>query len=283
MRYGGRCSASSEVQTARCGGSGSTSSEVQTTNFGGSGSTSCDVHSTTCGGRCGTGSGVQTTGFAGSGTTSGDVQTSRSGGPCSAGSEVQTARSGGSGSTNSEVHTTKSGGSGSLSSDVQTTATSEPGTAGFPAFPPPSGAVRMPRGRPGAVLPPHPEAVYTAIAQVGAVGGHNVPVQTGGFSLSVTDTQRAVGDTFPRAQSAVPASGADDGAPRAIWATGDASPRDQSAVRAPRAARGLALLIHDLVPEEHSTRNRIVGHNAAYIELLLVELRKRALGLCIAT
>ena len=36
-------------------------------------------------------------------------------------------------------------------------------------------AVHMPSGCLGANLPPHPEAVYTAIAQVGAVEGHDLP------------------------------------------------------------------------------------------------------------
>ena len=139
--------------------------------------------------------------------------------------------------------------------------------------------MRVPLGCPGAILPPHLEAVYTAIAQVGAVGGHNVPVHTAGFSLSVSGTQRAVGDTSPRVQSAVPASGADDGALRAPGAGGDAPPRGQSAVRATPAAQGLALLIQELVQEEQCTCNCIVGHSAAYIELLLAGSRGRVLRL----
>ena len=35
--------------------------------------------------------------------------------------------------------------------------------------------VHVPLGCPGANLPPHPEAVYTAIAQVGALGGAQRP------------------------------------------------------------------------------------------------------------
>ena len=133
-----------------------------------------------------------------------------------------------------------------------------------------------PWGARGPSCPPHPEAVYTAIAQVGAVGGHTVPVHTGGFSLSISGTQRAVGDTSPRAQSALPASG---GALRAPGAGGDASPLAQSAVRVTPAARGLALLIQELVQEERCTRNCIVGHSAAYIELLIAGLWERALRL----
>ena len=38
---------------------------------------------------------------------------------------------------------------------------------------------------------PHPEAVYTAIAKVGIVEGHNFPGHFGGFSPSVTGAPRA--------------------------------------------------------------------------------------------
>ena len=102
-------------------------------------------------------------------------------------------------------------------------------------------AVRMPLGCPGADLPPHLEAVYTAIAQVSAVEGHNVPGRSGGFSPSVNGPPRAPrggGDTSPCAQTAVPAplgsrcasNGVEVGALRAPGAGGDASPSAQSAI-----------------------------------------------------
>ena len=52
-------------------------------------------------------------------------------------------------------------------------------------------AVHMPLGGPGADLPPHPEAVYTAIAQVGAVEERGIPGHSGGFSPSVSGAPRA--------------------------------------------------------------------------------------------
>ena len=52
-------------------------------------------------------------------------------------------------------------------------------------------AVHMPLGGPGAGLPPHLEAVYTAMAQVGAVEGRNVLGHSGGFGPSVSGAPRA--------------------------------------------------------------------------------------------
>ena len=102
--------------------------------------------------------------------------------------------------------------------------------------------MHIPLGCPGADLPPHPEAIYTAIAQVGAVGGRDVPGHSGGLSPSVSGAlgaPGASGDASPGARSAprtVPggqraADGAVGGALGSLGAGGDASPSAQSTLR----------------------------------------------------
>ena len=111
--------------------------------------------------------------------------------------------------------------------------------------------VHIPFGCPGADLSPHPEAVYMAIAQVGAVGGHDVPRHSRGFSPSISGALGAPGaggDASPSAWSAPrrvhgsqrAAGGADGGALGSPGAGGDASPSAQSTLHTTPGSRRAA-------------------------------------------